>query len=124
MLDVPEFLMRALLVFSLAAWPFVRLNLFMQFLSISRRRTDKFSDADFAALTDAEFDRARTLYAEGVLRQIWRRGDIPGACILWEASSAADVQTALGSLPMFKAGMLEVTVVPLQPYPGFGPRKA
>jgi len=94
----------------------------MQFLSISRRRTDKFSDADFAALTDAEFERARALHVEGVLRQIWRRGDIPGACILWEALSESEVQDMIGSLPMFKAGMLEVTIVPLKPYAGFGPR--
>ena len=52
------------------------------------------------------------------------RGDVPGATILWEAASEAEVRDALGSLPIFKAGMLEVAaLVPLEPYPGFGPAK-
>ena len=46
----------------------------MQFLSISRRRTDKFTDADFAALFEVEVEQAKTLYTETSLRQIWRRG--------------------------------------------------
>jgi hypothetical protein len=54
----------------------------MQFLSISRRRTEGFTDADFAARGEEEVERARTLYAEGVIRQIWHRGDIGGACIV------------------------------------------
>lgn len=94
----------------------------MQFLTVSRRKTESFSDSDFAARTDAEFKQARALYAQGAMRQIWRRADVPGACILWEAESEAQVREFLGSLPMFQAGMLEVTVIALQPYPGFGPR--
>jgi hypothetical protein len=47
---------------------------------------------------------------------------VPGATILWEANSEAEVRDALGSLPIFKAGMLEVAAfIPLEPYPGFGP---
>lgn len=47
---------------------------------------------------------------------------MPGAAILWEAGGEAEVRTALESLPLFQAGMLEiVAIVPLQPYPGFGP---
>jgi hypothetical protein len=62
----------------------------MQFLAISRMRTDLFSDADFAPLLEDEAQRARTLYIEGVL---------------------------------VKAGMLElVSLIPLLPYRGFGPR--
>jgi hypothetical protein len=50
------------------------------------------------------------------------RGDIPGAAILWEAPSEAEVRAALASLPIFQAGMLEILlVVPLESYPGFGP---
>ena len=60
----------------------------------------------------------------GILRQIWKRGDMPGAAILWEAASEAEVRAACESLPIFKAGMLEIVcVVPLEPYPGFGPAK-
>lgn len=66
----------------------------------------------------------RELYAAGILRQLWLRGDVPGASILWEADSEADVRAAIDSLPIFKAGMLEIlALVPLKPYPGFGPAK-
>jgi len=96
----------------------------MQFLSLSRRRTDAFSPEAFAELAPSETQRAKELYISGVLRQIWKRGDVPGAAILWEASSEAEVRAALESLPMFKAGMLEIlALAPLEPYPGFAPAK-
>jgi len=92
----------------------------MQFLSISRRRSEAFTDAQFAEKTPAEWQRARTLYAEGAMRQIWARGDMPGACILWEAENEQHARELIGSLPMAQAGMLEIlAVVPLKPYVGF-----
>ena len=95
----------------------------MQFLSISRRRTEQFTDAQFAALAEAESQRVRTLYSEGLIRQIWRRGDQPGACIVFEADSEATVRELLASFPLGAAGMLEIiAVIPLNPYPGFFPR--
>lgn len=95
----------------------------MQFLTLSRRRTEKFSDADFAPYIPEETQQARALYAEGFLRQIWRRGDTAGACILWEADSEEHVRALLDRLPLFQVGMLEiVSLVPLKPYPGFGPQ--
>jgi muconolactone delta-isomerase len=95
----------------------------MQFLSLSRRRTDAFPPEAFTPELGArESARVKEMYAAGILRQIWRRGDIPGAVMLWEAASEADVRAALGSLPINQAGMLEiVALVPLQPYPAFGP---
>jgi len=95
----------------------------MQFLSISRRRTDAFPPEAFTPeLVAQEGQRVKELYAAGVLRQVWRRGDTPGAAILWEAANEAEVRGALESLPIFKAGMLEIAVLmPLAPYAGFGP---
>jgi muconolactone delta-isomerase len=62
----------------------------------------------------------KALYATGLLRQVWKRADTPGAAILWEAASEAEVRAAIASLPIYQAGMLEVeSVVPLEPYPGF-----
>jgi muconolactone delta-isomerase len=94
----------------------------MQFLSISRRRVDKFPPEAFTPELGAkETARVRELYAAGILRQIWKRGDIPGASILWEAASKTEVEAAIASLPIFQAGMLEVVaLIPLEPYPGFG----
>jgi muconolactone delta-isomerase len=95
----------------------------MQFLAISRMRTDIYSDADFAPLREDEAQRARTLYIEGAVRQIWYRGDERGACSLLEADSEEAARALIGSLPLVQAGMLElVHLIPLLPYPGFGPR--
>lgn len=95
----------------------------MQFLSLSRRRTDAFPPEAFTPeLVARESQRVRELYAAGTLRHIWKRGDIAGAAIVWEAASEAEVRAALDSLPIAKAGMLEVVALTqLQPYPGFGP---
>lgn len=100
-----------------------RYNLGMQFLSLSRRRTDAFPPEAFTPdLTARETRRAKELYAAGLLRQVWKRGDMPGAAIVWEAAGAEEVRAALESLPIYQAGMLEiVALVPLEPYPGFGP---
>ena len=93
----------------------------MQFLTVSRRRTEQFPPEAFTPeLAAREGQRVKALYASGLIRQIWKRGDIPGAAILWEASSEAEVRAAIASLPIFQAGMLEILVVaPLEPYPGF-----
>lgn len=96
----------------------------MQFLSLSTRRTDRFSEAQFTGLVDAEASRARELYAEGFIRQIWHRGDLPGACMVLEAGSLDEARARLHTLPLIRAGMLDVSIVPLEPYAGFvaGPR--
>lgn len=91
----------------------------VQFLSLSTRRGDRFSDAEFAALLDAEIERARELYADGFIRQIWHRGDRPGACILIEADTLEQARAHLHTLPLIRAGMLDVSIVPLMPYAGF-----
>ncbi|MGO4325964.1 muconolactone Delta-isomerase family protein [Cupriavidus sp. 2TAF22] len=95
----------------------------MQFLALSRMRTDLYADADFAPYLEDEAQRARTLYAEGHLRQIWYRGDERGAVSILEAGSLGEAQAMVDSLPLVKAGMLQILhVIPLLPYRGFGPR--
>jgi hypothetical protein len=93
----------------------------MQFLSISRRRTDAFPPEAFTPeLVGGEAQRVKELYAAGVLRQVWKRGDMPGAVILWEAASEAEALEAIASLPLARAGMLEITTfLTLAPYAGF-----
>jgi muconolactone delta-isomerase len=93
----------------------------MQFLSISRRRTDAFPPEAFTPeLIAQEGQRVRAMYATGILRQIWRRGDAPGAVIVWEAASEADVRAAIATLPLAQAGMIEtIFLAPLEPYPAF-----
>jgi muconolactone delta-isomerase len=95
----------------------------MQFLSVSRRRIEQFPPEAFTGpIAAEEGQQIKALYAKGLLRQVWKRGDVPGAAILWEAAGEGDVRAALESLPIFKAGMLEIVmVIPLDPYPGFFP---
>jgi len=96
----------------------------VQFLSVSRRRTDAFpAEAWTPELVAAEGQRVRELYAAGVVRTIWRRQDMPGAAMILEAASEAEARAALESLPLAQKGMLEIVVfTELEPYPAFGPR--
>ncbi len=94
----------------------------MQFMVLARRRTERFTDADFAPVLDEEADRARALYAQGVIRQIWSRAADPGACMVAEATTEQELRTLLDGLPLVAAEMLEIQhVVPLAPYRGFCP---
>lgn len=96
----------------------------MQFLIVSRRRTEEFPpEAWTPELIEAEGQRVRELYSAGIIRNIWRRKDTPGAVILVEAATEEEVRQAAASLPLAKRDMLEiVTLTQLDPYPGFGPR--
>jgi muconolactone delta-isomerase len=91
----------------------------MKFLAITRRRTERFSDAEFAVALRPEAARARELYAEGAFRELYSRGDIPGAVIVLEAADAAEAERIVGSLPMAQQAMMDVEVIPLRPYRGF-----
>lgn len=94
----------------------------MQFLTVSRRR--ELPEGLGAELSRAEVQRARELYAEGYMRQLWHRADGPGACVLWEVADESQLWELLKSLPFVGAGFVEISVVPLRPYAGFGPEKA
>ena len=96
----------------------------MQFFALLSRNTEKFSDADFAPLLPPESEQRKMLYAQGAARQIWNRGDIPGSGMMFEAADEKEVRSHLGTLPLVEAGMMDVTaIVPLNPYPGFGPKR-
>lgn len=96
----------------------------MQFLVLTRRKMDLFpAEAWTPELLATESQRVRELYVAGVVRNIWRRKDIPGSTILFEAATEDEVRAAVASLPLAKHGMLEIaTLTELEPYPGFGPR--
>jgi muconolactone delta-isomerase len=92
----------------------------MQFLSISQRRKG-FAETDYASLAEQEMERARELYAEGWIRQIWHRADMPGACLLWEADGEEQIHERWKTFPFAHAGMTEMTLISLKPYGGFRP---
>src|ERR1700675_3939632 len=90
----------------------------MQFLSISQRRKG-IGGGCYASLAEQEMERARELYTEGFIRQIWHRLDMPGACLLWEAGGEEQVREMWATFPFAQAGMNEMLLVPLKPYAGF-----
>jgi len=91
----------------------------MQFLAIARRRVEAFPEALISEQLPAEAERVRELYAAGIMRTIYSRGDVPGAVVLLEASDLAEAEAAMRSLPLHRSGMLEVEIVPLRPFRGF-----
>jgi muconolactone delta-isomerase len=95
-----------------------------QFIAAVRRDLEKFSASDFTPeLLEAEAERVRQLYADGVFRQVWGRADSPGAVILIEAGTPDEAQAVLASLPLAVREMLALDLlVPLTPYRGFGSR--
>ncbi|MCA0012140.1 hypothetical protein LB561_14060 [Mesorhizobium sp. B292B1B] len=97
----------------------------MQFMVLTRRRTESFNDADYTPeRLEAEAEGVRRLFMASTVRQIWNRGDMGGACLLMEAEGEDEVRSVLNALPLFKSGMQEmVSIVPLRPYRGFGPRQ-
>ena len=96
----------------------------MQFLVMTRRRIDVFPAESWTPeLLEAEAERVRELFAAGVIRNAWRRKDMPGAALLIEAATEDEVRTAVENLPLAQLKMLEIAVMTqLDPYPGFGPR--
>ena len=94
----------------------------MQILAICRRRTESFTQEQFAALLDDEAEGVRVLYAQGTVRAAWTREDVLGAILMLEAESVEAATAAMSALPLWSRGMLEVQFVPLRGYRGFGPR--
>ncbi len=93
----------------------------MQFLTVSRRRETVKAPGN--ELVRAEVQQARALYADGRVRQLWHRTDGPGACVLWEVEDEGQLWELVRSLPFFQAGIVEVSVIPLRPWAGFGPEE-
>ncbi len=93
----------------------------MQFLAVCRRRTEAFSEEQFAKLLDAEAARVRELYAEGFIRSAWSRGDVLGACLVLESAAIDEADAKMRTLPLYAADMLDVELIPLRGYRGFCP---
>ena len=72
------------------------------------------------ALTKPEARRVWDMYLKGTVRQVWYRTDIPGAVLILESPSVTAARRAVGRLPMVKAGLLVVEVIPLEAYDALG----
>lgn len=97
----------------------------MQVLAVVRRRTERYSDEQFAPVLEPEAEAIRTLYARGVVRNVWSREDVLGAVVLLEAESLDSATAIVSEFPLVERGMAEVQMlVPMRAYRGFGPRNS
>jgi hypothetical protein len=95
----------------------------MQFMILFTRHPNKAKAPVPAELREAEFETVRGFYTDGLVQQIWLRGDGGGACMIVEATSTDEVAAKLDALPEVRAGFLQPPmIVPLKPYSGFAPR--
>jgi hypothetical protein len=67
----------------------------------------------------AEAARVWELYQAGIVRELYFRGDWPGAVLVLECAGTDETQTVLNSLPLVQAGLISFDLIPLVPYPGF-----
>ena len=59
----------------------------MQFITLFSWHPDKGETPAPADLREAEFEKIRGLYADGLVQQIWLRGDAGGAYMIVEAAA-------------------------------------
>lgn len=59
------------------------------------------------------------LYAAGIVRETHFRADQNEAVLIIEASSCEEAEECLSQLPSVEAGLIDFTLIPLRPYPGF-----
>jgi muconolactone delta-isomerase len=95
----------------------------MEVMAIVRRRTETFSDEQFAPMLEPEAETIRRLYIEGVVRAIWSRNDALGAVVVLEADSLDAAREIVAAFPLVKSDMAEVEMlIPMRGYRGFAPR--
>jgi hypothetical protein len=95
----------------------------MQFMILFSWHPEKAQTPAAADLRESEFQTVRGLYTDGLVQQVWLRGDAGGACMIVEVASTDEVAEKLCALPLVREGYLQPpTIVPLKPYSGFAPR--
>jgi hypothetical protein len=66
-----------------------------------------------------EAKHAWDMYKSGVYRELYMRGDRPGAVIIMECDSIEDARKDLAELPLVKHKLIEFDVIPLQHFSPF-----
>ena len=74
---------------------------------------------DFKPHLKEEATRVWELYQSGVVRELYFRGDWPGAVLVLECADAEDANEVLDTLPLVKEGLIAFDIIPLVAYPGF-----
>jgi hypothetical protein len=91
----------------------------MQYLALATL-SDQIKYEEMPSLIHEEVRYAWGLYKSGIVRTIHHRQDVRGVVVMLEADSLESVENALGSLPLAKAGYLNITnIIPLAPYTSY-----
>jgi len=60
-----------------------------------------------------EARHAWKLYEKGIFRELYFRGDRPGAVVIMECADVAEAQRIMNDLPLVKKGLIEFSFIPL-----------
>jgi hypothetical protein len=66
-----------------------------------------------------EARRMWELYRAGVIREMYFRADRTNVVLIMECADVESARSALDTLPLVKAGLIEFEMIALVPYPGF-----
>ena len=91
----------------------------MKMFAIARRRTDR-DASEFAKHGDAEWRKAFSFITEGFSREIYSMADGGGAVMVVEADDVASAQARFAELPFVQNGLLDIEIIPVTAYRGFG----
>ena len=64
--------------------------------------------------------RVWDLYQEGVIREMYFRGDCSQAVLMLECKDIGEASATLSTLPLVRQGLISFELIPLVAYPGFG----
>lgn len=90
----------------------------MKILAIEHERPQ----AERAAFRDygrAEARRVWDLHQQGLLRELYFRGDREEAVLVLECADVHVARDVLATLPFVERGLIEFELIPLRAYPGF-----
>ena len=91
----------------------------MKILAIERE-TGGTTDTQFAQpLLQREAARAWELYQSGIIREMYFHRDQHIAVLMLECADVDEARTALDTLPLVQAGLIDFDLMPLIAYSGF-----
>ncbi len=74
---------------------------------------------DFVPYLRDEARQGWKLYKDGIIREMYFRGDKPEAVLILECKDEQEAQEKLATLPLVREGLISFELIPLRPYHGF-----
>lgn len=90
----------------------------MKILAIERECLGA-SPGQIQAYLKSEASRVWELYQKGIIREAYFQAEQHNAVLVLECQDIDEARTAIQSLPLVDAGLIDFTLLPLIPYDGF-----